>query len=220
MKLDPEKMRELVRRNTVPAVLPFIPELRLHLVTEETPLWRATDAHLEREGLASPYWAFAWAGGQSVARYVLDNPQLVTGKRVLDFAAGSGLVAIAAMKVGASSARATDIDAVAIEAARLNAALNDVAIDLVVGDVVDDPCEDIDVVLVGDVFFDRELAQRCTRWFGSLADRGVLVLVGDPGRYFSPKEGRTRRARYVLPESPEIDGEGVRHCDVFAVDPR
>ncbi len=218
MKLDADAIRERIQRNTAPAVLEFLPELRLHLVTQETPLWRATDADLERAGLQSPYWAFAWAGGQSLARYVLDNPKLVAGKRVLDFAAGSGLVAIAAMKSGASCARATDIDAFAIEATNLNASLNQVVVEVVLGDIIGDPCADIDVVLAGDVFFERELAQRCMPWFRGLAARGALVLFGDPGRYHLPKGGATRRARYVLPDSPKIDGEGVRHCDVYAVD--
>lgn len=217
-KPNPDDLRALVQRTTTPAVLPFLPELRLQLVTETTPLWRASDAVLEREGITAPYWAFAWAGGQSLARYVLDNPNLVAGKRVLDFGSGSGVTAVAAMKAGAASVRANDIDPVSMAATALNAELNGVVVDLLVGDIIDQPCDDIDVVLAGDIFFDRDLGQRCLKWFRILATRGVLVLVGDPGRYHLPKQGLTRRANHTIPDSPDIDGEGVRHSGVFAVD--
>ncbi len=212
-----EEMLEMVRRSTQPASLPSLPELRLCLVTPTTPLWRATEADLSRLGLAAPFWAFVWAGGQGLARHVLDHPEEVAGKRVLDFAAGSGAVAIAAMKAGAAAVRVTDIDPFAIEAARLNAQLNDVALDLVLGDVIDDPCADIDVVLAGDVFFDRDLARRSMRWFRELATRGLSVLVGDPGRYHMPKNDLAWRGRYTLAEDPDIEDEGVRHCNVLAV---
>ena len=215
--VSPDDTRHVVERSTSPAVLPFVPELRLRLVTEGTSLWRCTDDAATREGLAAPYWAYAWAGGQGLARYVLDHPPLVAGKRVLDFGTGTGIVGIAAMKAGAASVRATEVDALAIEAARRNAALNAVTLDFVLADVVGDPCADIDVVLAGDVFFETALAERCLRWFRTLVARGVSVLVGDPGRYYLPQDALELRARYVLPDSPAIEDEGVRKSNVFTV---
>lgn len=212
-----EPIREAVTRNTRPATLPLLPELRLRLVTRDAPLWQATEADLARLGITAPFWATAWAGGQGLARYLLDHPQEVAGKRVLDLATGSGIVAIAAMKAGAARARATDIDAYAIEAARINAELNGVSVDLVLGDVIDDPCEDIDVVLAGDIFYDRSLSLRAMRWFRELATGGMSILVGEAGRYHRPKADLMPRAHYDLTENPEIEDDGVRRTNVYAV---
>lgn len=211
--------RERVERNTVPATLPILPEMRLRLVTEGSPLWRASEATLKQLGLVDPYWAYAWAGGQGVARHVLNHPELVAGKRVLDFATGCGLVALAAKMAGAATVVASEIDAVAVESAMLNAALNDVTIEVVHADLIDDPCNAYDVILAGDIFFETKLAARCMRWFGELARNGKLVLIGDPGRHHLPKQGLERRARFSLPVNPELDDEGVRNCSVFAVLP-
>lgn len=219
-----ESIAEVITRCTRPATLPLLPELRLHLVTRDAPLWQATDADLVRLGVTAPFWATAWAGGQGLARYLLDHPGEVAGKRVLDLATGSGIVAIAAMKAGAASVRATDIDAYAVEATRLNAALNGVTLQLVLGDVIDDPCDDIDVVLAGDVFYDRSLSLRSMRWFRELATGGKPVIVGEAGRYHRPKADLMPRGAYDIAETAEIEDDGVRHTNVYAIrgyqDPR
>jgi predicted nicotinamide N-methyase len=154
--MDPE---ELVLQHTVVATPPLCPELRLHLVTETCPLWRATEADLARLGLSEPYWAFCWPGGQALARHLLDHPALVAGARVLDFGAGSGVEAIAALRAGAAHALAADIDPLAGVACRLNARLNDVALEVTDEDLVGSD-RGWDVVLVGDMFYERRLAER------------------------------------------------------------
>lgn len=189
----------------------------MQLVTEGTPLWRASEDTLAHLQLEAPYWAYAWAGGLGVARYVLDNPDLVRGKHVVDFATGCGLAAIAAAKAGAARVVATEIDPMSIDAARLNAELNAVTLELALADIVGDPCRGVDVLLAGDVFYATDIAERCRRWFETLARRGVLVLVGDPGRAYLPREHMTLRAQYDLPDSPHVEDEGVRKSTVFAV---
>src|SRR5919198_5007067 len=180
-----------VRERTLPAEVPLVPEVRLYQATDVTPLWHATAAELEGWDPA-PFWAFPWAGGQALARYVLDAPGLVHGRRIFDFASGSGLVAIAAARAGAS-ALACDVDPFCEAAIALNAELNGVAVEILAGDPLGEPLAGYDLVLAGDVFYDRELARRSLSWFAALARRGVAVLVGDPGRLYSPREGVRER---------------------------
>ena len=165
---------------------PLTPEIKLHLATEITPIWEATEASLARMNLPPPYWAFAWAGGQALTRFLIDHPDWVKGKRVLDFAAGSGLSAIGAAKAGAALVQAAEIDDYAIAAIALNARVNNVAIDLLREDLIGvEPRWD--VVLAGDVCYERPMAERVIAWFRALAGRGVAILMGDPGRAYLPR---------------------------------
>src|SRR5687767_2344405 len=178
---------------------PLIPELRLHLASEVTPLWHATEAFLERTGLPPPFWAFAWPGGQALARHILDHPELARGRTVLDFAAGSGLVAIAAARAGAARAVASDIDAAACTAMRLNAALNGVEVEIVAEDVTESAELAADVILAGDVCYERAMAERVSAWLLQQARQGATVLLADPGRAYRPQDGLEELARYRVP---------------------
>src|SRR4051812_24407074 len=163
---------------------PLVPEIRLYLATEVVPLWRATEEELEKMGVPPPYWAFAWAGGQALARFILDHPEQIAGKRVLDIGSGSGLVGIAASKAGASSVLAADIDAFSGAAIRLNAAANGCAIAVTQDDLIGQD-GDWDIILVGDLFYERPLAERLLAWLKPL---GRAALLGDPGRNYFPKD--------------------------------
>jgi predicted nicotinamide N-methyase len=177
-----------VRAHTALAAPPLVPEVRLYLASEVTPLWEATEATLAAAYVPPPYWAFAWPGGQALARYVLDHRETVQGKRVLDFAAGSGVTAIAAARAGAAAVEAAEIDAIAIAALALNAATNEAAVTCTDADLVGSD-GGWDVVLAGDVCYERPMAERVTPWLQQLARRGAVVLLGDPGRaYLPPRE--------------------------------
>ncbi len=194
-----------VRRETVIASPPLVPEIRLHLASEVVPLWQATEADLAKQGLPPPYWAFAWPGGQALARHLLDHPDIVRGLRVLDFAAGSGLGGIAAAKAGAASVAAAEIDRFAIAAIGLNAALNGAAIATIERDIVGEAGA-WDVILAGDV----------GRWLGAMAASGKRVLMGDPGRNYLPKGGLTEIARYRVPTSLDLEDRNNRETIVWA----
>jgi predicted nicotinamide N-methyase len=200
-----------VRRNTAIAVPPLVPEIRLHLATEITPIWQATEQTLTHSALPPPFWAFAWAGGQALARYLLDHPEVVAGRSVLDFGAGSGLVAIAAAKAGASRVLAAEIDHFAAAAIAANAALNEVAIAVTTADVLDTGDPRWEVVTAGDVCYERPMAERVTAWLRDIARRGSLVLLGDPGRAYLPSHGLHEHARYLVPTSREL--EDRESCD-------
>ena len=215
MTLDAEAF---IRANTVLAAPPLLPFLRLHLATEITPIWQATEAALERAGVAPPFWAFAWAGGQALARYVTDRPALVAGRSVLDVGAGGGLVAIAAMRAGAARAVAADIDPVAAAAARLNAKANGVAIETVTGDVIGSETT-AETVLVGDLCYERPLAERLTAWLRRLAAGGATVLVGDPGRAYLPRDFMVPLARYTVPTSLELEDRTERETSIWRLEP-
>jgi predicted nicotinamide N-methyase len=203
-----------VRAQTTLAAPPLVPEIRLHLATEVTPLWRATEATLVATGLPPPYWAFAWPGGQALARHLLDHPALVRGRRVLDFAAGSGLTAIAAAKTGAAGVAAADIDGFALAAINLNAAANGVALEIIGDDLTDRP-NVWDVVLAGDVCYERPMAERATAWLRSLAGAGALELLADPGRSYLPTGGLTEIARYQVPTSRELEDRERRETVIW-----
>src|SRR3569832_1689081 len=174
---------DFVRNNTQLVSPPLVPEIRLHLATEVLPLWRLTEEELEQQGVPPPYWAFAWAGGQALARYLIDTPELVRGKAVLDFGAGSGLVAIAAMKAGAATALAADIDAFAAAATVLNASANSVVTDTTTDDLIGGAIA-WDVILVGDMCYERPLAERQNDRQKHAKANSKLVLLGDPGRSY------------------------------------
>ncbi len=182
------------------------PEIALHLATEATPLWHATADRLADAGTGPPFWAFAWPGGQALARYVMDNAEIVAGRRVLDIATGSGLVAIAAAKAGAASVTANDIDPISLAAVALNAKLNGVAVKARGDDLTSrSTMEDWDVVLAGDVFYDREMAARFTPWLGSCVASGALVIIGDPNRVYLPTGGLEMLISYEVETSLDLE---------------
>ncbi|MAC38886.1 MAG: nicotinamide N-methylase [Oceanicaulis sp.] len=193
---------------------PLVPEVPLHLAVETVALWQETEEALGELGLPPPFWAFAWAGGQALARYCLDNPDIVRGRHVLDFAAGSGLTGIAALKSGTRTVEASELDAFAIAAIEANAAANHVTVTARLEDVVgrDDGW---DVVLAGDVFYEADLALRIGDWLAGLHRRGATVLIGDPGRAFLPKGELEEVARYTVPVQRELEDREVRFAKVW-----
>ena len=211
MKTDPETF---IRDNTDVLSPPHVPEVKLRLATEAHELWLKTEEELEEIGLPPPFWAFAWAGGQGLARYVLDCPASVAGKSVLDFASGSGLVGIAARLAGASAVLAADIDPWSDTAIRLNADLNGVELAATAEDMIGRD-EGWDVVLAGDVFYDRVFADVLIPWFSALAGRGALVLVGDPGRAYCPRERMEALATYTVPVTRALEDSEVKKTTVW-----
>jgi predicted nicotinamide N-methyase len=206
-----------VRANTRLQSVALVPEIRLHLADEAVPLWQATEAELGRIQLPPPFWAFAWAGGQALARYVLDHPDQFAGKRVLDLASGSGLVAIAAAMAGASVS-AADIDPFAIAAIALNAAVNAVEVAALVADLLDGPPPPgLDIVLVGDVFYERDLAARALAFLDRCAAAGALVLIGDPGRSYLPQPRLARLASFAVPVTRELEDREIKETAVFTL---
>ncbi len=195
----------------------LVPEIRLHLATEVTPLWQATEVSLELNNIPPPYWAFAWPGGQALARYLLDNPDLVRGRRVLDFAAGCGIAAIAAGRMGASVVEATEIDRFSQAAMALNAHLNKIALTILDRDVTGDPAGLWDIVLAGDVFYEKPMADKVEPWLRALAKRGTQVLIADPGRAYLPKEGLQEVARYMVPTSLDLEDREIRETRIYAL---
>ena len=208
-----------IAEHTAVASPSLLPELQLQLATEITPIWQASEAALEQANVPPPFWAFAWAGGQALARHVLDSPRTRwSNRRVLDFGAGSGLVGIAAAKAGARLVRAAEIDPVACAAIACNAELNDVEIEIVAEDVIGrEPAADI--ILVGDMCYERPLAQRLVAWLRPLAGRGIEVLIGDPGRTYRPTHGLIEVARYTVPTSLELEDRETRDGIVWKLLP-
>ncbi|MEM9634385.1 MAG: methyltransferase [Pseudomonadota bacterium] len=209
---------DFIRRETLVKPVPHAEEIRLHVADEAMDLWLKTEEELGDLGLAPPFWAFAWAGGQGLARYILDTPQLVADKRVLDFACGSGLVGIAAMKAGALSCHGVDIDPFAIAAATLNAGLNEVSLSLEAADITATGAADVDIVFCGDVFYDRAMAGKVLPFLDRLLDRGIDVLVGDPGRSYLPTSRLTELADYSVPVVGALEDNEIKHTRVFRVE--
>lgn len=204
---------EFIRAHTAAAPVPFVPEIRLHQAEEPIALWEKTEADGTEQ--PPPFWAFPWAGGQALARHILDDPDLVAGRSVLDLAAGSGLVAVAAAVAGARPVTANDIDPLSLAATEANAQLNDVAVSTLEADLLDtdDP---YGVILAGDVFYSREMAGRVLPYLRRAAARGSLVLVGDPGRAYLP-EGLIRRATYDIPVPVALESVPIRTTNVWQV---
>jgi len=209
--------RAFMVANTRLRPVPHVPELKLHLADESVPLWQKTEEELGEIGLPPPYWAFAWAGGQALARYVLDHADEVRGRRVLDLAAGSGLVAIAAAKVGATPVVAADIDPLAEAAIALNAEANGVYVDIVIADLLDQPPTGsrYDVILVGDLFYEQTTAARALAWLTRHAALGARVLVGDPGRAYLPREKLTWQCEYSVPVTRELEDQEIKRTTVW-----
>ncbi|MCB9949200.1 MAG: methyltransferase [Rhodospirillaceae bacterium] len=216
---DPSVAMAFVRDNTELVAPPLVPELRLHLATEITPLWQATEDVLASTGLPPPYWAFAWPGGQAMARLLLDRPDLVRGRRIVDFAAGCGLAALAAARSGAAGVLASDIDPLAMMALRLNAAANGLAVDTTTADLVGQALDGIDVVLAGDVCYEKPMAARVTGWLRVLAAAGKTVLLADPGRTYLPQGGLDPLARFTVPTTLELEDRDRRDTVVWQVRP-
>ena len=203
-----------IRANTRLLAVPHAPEIALHLADEATELWLKTEEDLGEMGLPPPFWAFAWAGGQALARYILDHAEIVAGKRVLDFASGSGLVAIAAAKAGAARVEGSEIDPFALDAIALNAAVNGVAVEVLAGDVIG-RIEPWDVVLAGDVSYERDMARRVTDWLCDLAGRGATVLVGDPGRSYLDRARLEPIVEYRVPVTRALEDSEIKKTQVW-----
>ena len=218
LPVDPEGF---IRTNTALETPVMVPEFRLWLATEYVPIWQATEAWMEIQNIDPPYWAFCWPGGQAIARYLLDNPDLVRGKRVIDFASGSGVSAMAAAHAGAASVVANDIDALSLVAARLNAGVNGIALETSAEDWLAGPegGPETDVVIAGDVCYEREMSVRALAWLRGHANRGRLVLLGDPGRNYFSAQGLEERARYEIPTSLQLENRGMRETVVWRVLP-
>lgn len=209
-----------IRANTRLRPVPHAPEIVLHVADEATELWQKTEDELEAIGLPPPFWAFAWAGGQALARYILDHPEIVAGRRVLDFASGSGLVAIAAARAGALHVTASDLDPFAIPAIGLNAAANGVAdrIAAVSRDLIGSDSGSA-VVLAADIFYERDLAARVTDWLVGLHEGGATVLLGDPGRSYLPRDRLTELATYAVPVSRSLEDAEIKRSSVWRFSP-
>jgi len=208
---------EFIRQNTSLLAPPLVPEVLLHLAHEAVPIWQKTEEELGEIGLPPPFWAFAWAGGQALARYVLDHPALVAGKTVLDLATGSGLVGIAAKKAGAEAVLAADIDLFATAAARLNAEANDVVLDITDDDLLQNGPDRFDVILVGDLFYEKDLAARVHAWLQQAQEQGALALIGDPGRSYLPKSALTHVIDYNVPVTRELEDSEIKRTAVWRV---
>ena len=205
-----------IRVNTAIAAAPLCPEMNLWLATEVTPLWQATEASLQQANLPPPYWAFCWAGGIALTRTILDRPDLVAGKRVLDFAAGGGSAGIAAAMGGAASVDIAEIDPFAIASALMNADLNHVTVAAVLDDLVGAPNR-WDVVVAGDVCYEKPMTEHIWPWLRQLAADGALVLMADPGRAYLPKLGLMEMGRMVVPTSLDLEDRISREVVIYTI---
>jgi predicted nicotinamide N-methyase len=212
--MAPQQPIAFVESNTRPDRAPLVPELELRLANMAVPLWELIESEFEEQGIAPPYWAFAWPGGQALARYLLDRPDLARGRTVLDFASGSGIAGIAAARCGALSVLCADTDPLAAIACTLNGRLNNVSVhtttdDLIGADLVPD------IVLAGDICYDRAMAARSLAWLSELSLKGAVVLLGDPGRAFLPKSGLSAIVDYDVKTSLDLEDREVRRTDVY-----
>jgi len=213
---DLQETTAFIRARTAPAPVPLVPGIVLHQAAELIPLWRATSAELHAWD-DTPFWAFPWAGGQALARHLLDHPEIVAGKAILDFATGSGLVAIAAVQAGARSVVAFDVDPFCEAAVLLNAERNGVVFPFHSGSPLGTRAEGIDLVLAGDVFYERVMAEASLAWFRDLADQGVRVLAGDAWRNHAPADGFLELAVHTVPTSLETEGGPFRVARVLEI---
>ena len=209
--------KDFILAHTVAVSPPACPEMRLHLATEITPMWQATETYLDRHNVPPPYWAFPWVGGQALARHILDNPELVRGKAILDFASGSGLVAIAAMMAGAEKVLATDIDGVALAAIKLNAEINGVEVIASDEDVLDrDDCP-WDLIVAGDVCYEKPMGEKVFAWLRRCSAGGATALMADPGRAYLPKTGLMRLAQMTIACSLELEDKTSRDVGIYQI---
>jgi predicted nicotinamide N-methyase len=206
--------RDFIRQNTTVMSPPLVPEVKLHLAHEAVPLWQKTEEELGEMGLPPPFWAFAWAGGQALARYVLDNAGIIRSRNILDLATGSGLVGIAVALSG-GKVLAIDIDDFATTAVAMNAELNGVQLDIRCEDLLAKPPPAVDVILVGDLFYEKSLAERCLAWLRLAQAQNVQVLIGDPGRSYLPKEQLEKLAEYNVPVTRDLEDAEIKRTAVW-----
>jgi len=218
MRLTPANAPDFIAANTRLQAVPHTPEISLWLADEITPLWRLTEEELGAMGLPPPFWAFAWAGGQALARWLLDHPDQVAGMRVIDLATGSGLVAVAAMKAGAASVLAADIDPFCAAAVAANARSNGVEIAFTDANLLDAPPPPADLICAGDVFYEKPMAEAVLKWLKQAQANGTRVIVGDPGRTYFPKSGLTLLAEYTVPTTRELEDQEVKRSRVWSLD--
>jgi predicted nicotinamide N-methyase len=210
---------DFLRAQTVLRPVPYVPEVRLHQADDAIAVWQATEEVAAGEQLPPPFWAFAWAGGQAIARYILDHPKTVAGRSVFDLASGSGLVAIAAALAGAAPVVANEIDPYAMAAVAVNADANGVTVAGVPGDRLDADAYGAEVVLAGDVFYRKPMAERVLPFLERARTHGALVLVGDPGRAYLPRRGFTRVAEYEVPVAAGLEDAAVKRTTVWTLSP-
>ena len=216
IRMRPEAAASFIVANTKLLAPPLVPEIRLYLAEESLPIWQKTEEELGEINVPPPYWAFAWAGGQALSRYILDNPALVAGNSVLDLGAGSGLQAIAAVKAGAAHVLAADIDRIALAACALNAKANAVDFDTTADDLLARPlAQRFDVILVGDLFYERQLADHVLALIEPAAAAGSLILIGDPQRNYFPKGRFDEAARYEVPVTRELEDAEIKRTAVW-----
>ena len=213
--MTPDERARFVRAHTEILAPPLVPEVKLHLAHEALPIWQKTEEELGEIGLPPPFWAFAWAGGQALARHVLDHPALVRGKRVVDLASGSGLVGIAALKAGAVEVLAADIDLFAVAAMEINAALNGVALRITGDNLLAHAAPRHDVILVGDLFYEQSLAATCFAWLTAAREEGATVFIGDPGRSYLPKDKLVSIATYAVPVTRDLEDAEIKKTSVW-----
>ena len=210
---------EFIQANTQIVAVPTLPEIRIHTAHQATGLWRLSEPAEDGSDPPPPYWAFPWAGGMALARYILDRPTTVSGRRVLDLGAGSGLVAIAAALSGASQVLAADIDRYAMAALRLNAAANGVVVVVIGDDLIAGPPPAVDLVTVGDLFYEPGLAKSVTAFLDRCLTAGIDVLIGDPGRTYLPRTRLRHLAEYRVPDVGEVESAAMNTSAVFAFEP-
>jgi len=212
---DPEAF---ILENTRLQAVSHTPEISLYLADEITPIWRLTEEELGELGVPPPFWAFAWAGGQALSRWLLDNPQEADGKSVVDLATGSGLVGIAAALTGATSVLAADIDPFCEAAVKVNARANNVVLDFTDANLLNSAPPKVDLICAGDVFYERDMATAVLAWLMQARANGTRVLVGDPGRNHFPKSGLTFLAEYTVPTTRELEDNEVKRSRVWSLD--
>ncbi|HKG75417.1 MAG TPA: 50S ribosomal protein L11 methyltransferase [Aestuariivirgaceae bacterium] len=213
--LDVPDYAAFIRANTSFLRPPLVPAIGLHLADEAVPLWHKTEEEMRCIGLPPPFWAFAWAGGQALARYVMDHPSIVNNRSVVDLASGSGIVAIAAAKAGASAVLASDIDSFAAAAIALNAAGNAVPVEVTTADLLASEPSLVDLILVGDLFYEQPLATRLLSWLKVASRRGTDILIGDPFRTYLPVDELDLLATYHVPVSRDLEDSEIRRTSVF-----
>lgn len=215
-RADHAGLLRFVAENTKLLAPPLVPEIMLHLAAESLPIWQKTEDELGEMNVPPPYWAFAWAGGQAVARYLLDNPEICDGQTVLDLGCGSGISAIAAAKSGAAGVLACDIDALALAAVELNAHANSVCVGTVSGDLLSGSRRDEPVIIVGDLFYERELADKVIAFIDSAKADGHAVLIGDPQRSYFPRDRFKKLAEYQVPVTRELEDAEIKRTSVWS----
>lgn len=212
---DASRMVAFILEHTKIVSPSLLPELSLYLAEESLPIWRKMEDFLSEHNVPPPFWAFAWPGGQALARYILDHPEEIKGRRVVDIGAGSGLTGIAAAVAGAACVVAFDIDAVACEAIALNAKLNDVRIETSGNDILLEEASGVDVLLVGDLFYERPLAEKVLRFLRRACEQNIKILIGDPERTYFPREQFCCVTQYDVPVSMDLEETSLKRTAVW-----